>query len=116
MTFIDLIPSLMKTANSEQYRWLSAALKQHGLVYDQTLDELVETGEKIERQTLGCLWAAKDADGTLCFYTAKPIRIMSASVWSGPVLRVIFDPHVTKRFERLKWENEPWEFNLVRVG
>lgn len=114
MTFSDLIPSLMKTANSEQYRWLSAALKQHGLVYDQTLDELVETGEKIEKQTLGSLWAAKDEDGTLCFYTSKPTRYQS--VWDGRLLRIISEPRIIKQFERLKWRDQPWKINLVRVG
>lgn len=116
MTFSDLIPSLMKTANSEQYRWLSAALKQQGLVYDQTLEELVETGEKIERETLGNVWAAKDKDGTLCLYTSRPVRYPSLCVWDGSLLRIITDPYFKKQFEGLQWSDEPWKLNLVRVG
>lgn len=114
MTFSDLIPSLMKTANSEQYRWLSAALKQQGLVYDQTLDELVETGEKIERKTIGSLWAAKDKDGPLCLYIRKPIRLTCISVWSGGLLGVVKEPHLKKQLEGLKWSDEPLEITLVR--
>lgn len=114
MTFSDLIPSLMKTANSEQYRWLSAALKQQGMVYDQTLEVLVEIGEKIERQTLDSLWAARDEDGSLYFYTTKPTRYQS--VWDGRLLRKITEPRLMKHFERLKWSDEPWRIDLVRVG
>lgn len=111
----DLVCSLMKTANSEEYRWLSAALKQQGLVYDQTLEVLVETGDKIERHTLGSLWAAKDEDGTLCLYMSKPTRYPSVSVWDGRLMRIIHEPSLIKQFEQLKWEDEPWKINLVRV-